>query len=149
MAREEASRGDGQTAQRPSASGHAEPFDRTSVDWEAAENSPEFKELIRKKKTFVLPATIFFFAWYFGFILLVGYAPDFMAERLTGGFTVGYALALTQFIMTWVLSYMYIRRADRDFDPLAKRAAEKAVEAGRRGSNPGSGPSTGSEVTAS
>ncbi|MBA2256456.1 MAG: DUF485 domain-containing protein, partial [Thermoleophilaceae bacterium] len=36
------------------------------MDWEAAENSPEFKELIRKKKAFVLPATIFFFAWYFG-----------------------------------------------------------------------------------
>ena len=28
----------------------------------------------------MLPATIFFLAWYFGFILLAGYAPDFMGE---------------------------------------------------------------------
>ncbi|CAN5703383.1 hypothetical protein BH24ACT25_BH24ACT25_10770 [soil metagenome] len=144
MAREEASRGDGQTAQRPSASGHAEPFDRTSVDWEAAENSPEFKELIRKKKTFVLPATIFFFAWYFGYIILSGYAPEFMAESIYEGFTLGYAIALTQFIMVWVLSVWYVRKADRDFDPLARRAAEKAIESGRRATGPGGG----SEVTA-
>ena len=144
MAREEASRGDGQTAQRPSASGHAEPFDRTSVDWEAAENSPEFKELIRKKKTFVLPATIFFFAWYFGYIILSGYAPEFMAESIYEGFTLGYAIALTQFIMVWVLSVWYVRKADRDFDPLAGRAAEKAIESGRRATGPGGG----SEVTA-
>ncbi len=147
MAREGESPGDGQTAQRPTESGHAEPFDRTSVDWEAAENSPEFKELIRKKRNFVLPATIFFFVWYFGFIILVGYAPDLMAERLVEDFTLGYALALTQFIMTWVLSYLYIRKADRDFDPLAKKAAETAIEAGRR--RRGGGSATGSEVTAS
>jgi len=144
MAREEASRGDGQTAQRPSASGHAEPFDRTSVDWEAAENSPEFKELIAKKRNFVLPATIFFFAWYFGYIILSGYAPEFMAESIYEGFTLGYAIALTQFIMVWVLSVWYVRKADRDFDPLARRAAEKAIESGRRATGPGGG----SEVTA-
>jgi len=139
-------------AQSPPASagqdGHAGDDHHPEIDWIAAADSPEFKQLIAKRRAFVLPATIFFFVWYFGFILLVGYAPDLMAERLTGGFTLGYALALTQFIMTWVLSYMYIRRADRDFDPLAKRAAEKAVEVGRRGKGPGSGPATGSEVTA-
>ena len=144
MAREPASPGDGQTAQRPTESGHAEPFDRTSVDWEAAENSPEFKELIKKKRSFVLPATIFFFVWYFGYIILSGYAPDFMAESVYEGLTVGYVIALTQFIMVWVLSVWYVRKADRDFDPLAKRAAEKAIESGRRATGAGGG----SEVTA-
>ena len=136
MAQQPASSGDGPAAQPPPGSERDEPLDRTSIDWEAAENSPEFKELIKKKRAFVLPATIFFFVWYFGFILLAGYAPDFMAERLIDGFTVGYALALTQFIMTWVLSYMYIRKADRDYDPLARKAAETAIEAGRRGRAP-------------
>ncbi len=131
MADQPGSPGDGQAAQRPTEEGRAEPFDRTSVDWEAAENSAEFKELIKKKKSFVLPATIFFFAWYFGFILLAGYAPDFMGSTfLAEGLTVGYVLALTQFVMTWVLAGLYVSRASRDFDPLAKRAAEKAIESG-------------------
>ncbi len=131
----------GQPAAATPAGGTGGLTSRTDVDWEAAERSPEFKELIKKKRNFVLPATIFFFVWYFGFILLAGYAQDFMAERLIEGFTVGYLIALTQFIMTWGLSFWYIRKADRDFDPLARRAAEKAIAAGRGGGR-------GSEVTA-
>jgi uncharacterized membrane protein (DUF485 family) len=104
-----------------------------NIDWIAAERSPEFKELIRKKRSFVLPATIFFLVWYFGFILLAGYAEDFMGESIYEGFTVGYLLALSQFIMVWTLSWLYVRKADRDFDPLAGKAAETALEAGRRG----------------
>ena len=104
----------------------------SDVDWVAAERSPEFRELVKRKKAFVLPATIFFLSWYFGFIILAGYASDFMGEEiLIDGVTIGYLLALTQFVMTWVLGGMYVRRASRDFDPLAERAAAVAVEAGR------------------
>lgn len=105
-----------------------------SIDWIAAERSPEFKELIAKKRRFVRPATIFFLVWYLGFILLAGSAEGFMGgEFLFDGLTVGYSLALTQFVMVWVLGLMYLKRADRDFDPLARKAAAKAVEAGRAG----------------
>ena len=106
------------------------PAGRPEIDWIAAERSPEFRELVRKKKAFVIPATLFFLSWYFGFIVLAGYAPDFMGEEiLFDGFTIGYLLALSQFVMTWVLGAMYLRRADRDFDPLAERAAEVALHA--------------------
>ena len=98
------------------------------IDWKAVERSPEFRELIKRKKAFVIPATIFFMAWYFGFIFLAGYAPDFMGDEfLTDGLTVGYVLALSQFVMTWVLGWLYLRKADREFDPLAQRAREAAL----------------------
>ncbi len=101
------------------------------IDWVAAERSPEFRELIKRKKAFVVPATIFFLSWFFGFIILAGYAPDFMGrEFLTDGLTVGYAFALTQFLMVWGLGWLYLRKADRVFDPLAERAAEVALQAG-------------------
>jgi uncharacterized membrane protein (DUF485 family) len=120
------------------------------IDWIAAERSPEFKELIRKRRSFVLPATIFFLGWYFGFIILAGYAEDFMGESIYEGFTVGYLLALTQFIMVWGLGWLYLRRADRDFDPLARKAAETAIEAGRRGPVEAPvDPAAGREVTPS
>src|ERR687892_2322982 len=108
--------------------------DDPQIDWIAAERSPEFRELIKKKRAFVVPATIFFLAWYFGFIVLAGYAEDFMGEEfITDGLTVGYALALTQFLMVWGLGWLYLRRADRVFDPLAERAAEVALRAGAEG----------------
>jgi uncharacterized membrane protein (DUF485 family) len=130
----------------------AGPDHHPEIDWVAAERSPEFRDLIRKRRAFVLPATIFFLAWYFGFIILAGYAEDFMGESIYEGFTVGYALALTQFIMVWALGWLYLRQADRVFDPLARKAAETAVEAGRRGAatrserlEPGAEPGTGRE----
>lgn len=102
--------------------------DRTQIDWIAAERSPEFRELTSRRRRFVLPATVFFLAWYLGFILLAGYAEDFMGESVYEGVTVGYCLALSQFVMTWVLGWLYLRQADRVFDPLARRAAARAVE---------------------
>jgi uncharacterized membrane protein (DUF485 family) len=101
------------------------------VDWEAVERSPELKELIAKRRSFVLPATVFFLAWYFGFILLAGYAEDFMARSVYEGLTVGYCLALTQFVMVAVLGIMYLRRSENVFDPLARKAAQRAVQAER------------------
>jgi uncharacterized membrane protein (DUF485 family) len=103
------------------------------IDWEAAERSPEFQELVRRRRAFVLPALGFVFVWYFGFIALASYAPDFMGESIYEGFTVGYALALSQFVMTWFLGWLYLRQADRVFDPLARKAAEQArVESRQR-----------------
>ena len=102
---------------------------RPEIDWSAAARTPEFRELVRRRRRFVVPATIFFLCWYFGFIVLAGYAPDFMGrEFLTDGLTVGYALALSQFVMTWGLAWLYLRKARRVFDPLAERAARRAVE---------------------
>jgi uncharacterized membrane protein (DUF485 family) len=103
-------------------------------DWEGIEHSPEFQELVRKRRSFVLPATVFFLAYYMGFILLAGYAKDFMASSVYEGLTVGYCLALTQFVMVFVLGVMYLRRADREYDPLAARVVEMAEERGGPGS---------------
>jgi uncharacterized membrane protein (DUF485 family) len=100
------------------------------VDWAAVERSPEFRELIAARRRFVLPATIFYLAWYLGFILLAGYAPDFMARSVYEGLTVGYCLALTQFVVVGVLGIMYLRRADRVYDPLAEKVRRRALSQG-------------------
>ena len=96
------------------------------VDWEAVERSPQFEELVAARRRFVLPATIFFLAWYIGFILLAGYAPDFMARSVYEGLTVGYCLALTQFVMVGALGLMYLRRSEKVFDPLAEEVVRSA-----------------------
>jgi uncharacterized membrane protein (DUF485 family) len=99
-------------------------------DWEAIERSPEFQELVNRRRRFVVPATIFFLSYYMAFILLCGYAPDFMADSVYEGLTVGYCLALTQFLMVFVLGVWYLRKAEREFDPLAQRILTSAGEDG-------------------
>jgi uncharacterized membrane protein (DUF485 family) len=103
--------------------------DLRGVDWEAIERSPEFQELVTRRRGFVLPATIFFLAYYMAFILLTGYAPDFMGSSVYEGLTVGYVLALTQFVMVFALGIMYLRRSQREYDPLAENVVAMAARA--------------------
>jgi uncharacterized membrane protein (DUF485 family) len=37
-----------------------------------------------------------------------------------------FLLAVAQVLMTWVVTALYLRAADRDFEPLERRAAEAA-----------------------
>jgi uncharacterized membrane protein (DUF485 family) len=120
-------------------------------DWERIEQSPEFQELVNRRRSFVLPATIFFLTYYMAFILLCGYAEDFMGSSVYEGLTVGYCLALTQFAMVFILGLWYLRKSDREYDPLSKRVVDMA-EGGDDGSGNGSGrftrtpAATGAEV---
>src|SRR5918994_2383521 len=100
--------------------------DRASYDWERIERSPEFQELVHRRRSFVLPATVFFLVYFMAFILLTGYAEDFMASSVYEGLTVGYCLALTQFVMVFALGILYLRKADREYDPLAQRVVSMA-----------------------
>jgi uncharacterized membrane protein (DUF485 family) len=109
---------------RPQGAGEEE---TARIDWEGIEGSPEFRELVATRRSFVIPGTIFFLAFYMGFILLCGYAPDFMSESVYQGLTVGYCLALTQFVMVGTLGLWYMRKADREFDPLADKVVKMAA----------------------
>jgi uncharacterized membrane protein (DUF485 family) len=117
------------------------------VDWEAIERSPEFQELVTRRRSFVLPATIFFLAYYMAFILLCGYAPDFMGSSVYEGLTVGYVLALTQFVMVLALGIMYLRRSEREYDPLAAKVVEMAGRDERSGRFERAGETADTEVT--
>lgn len=103
---------------------HDQAQGQVPIDWEAIERSPEFQELVARRRGFVIPCTVGFLAWYLGFILLCAYAPDFMGESVYQGLTVGYCLAMTQFAMVFGLGLWYLRKSDREFDPLAERAIE-------------------------
>jgi uncharacterized membrane protein (DUF485 family) len=96
------------------------------VDWKGIERSEEFRELVKKRRSFVVPATIFFLAYYMAFIIVAGYAPDFMGKSVYEGLTVGYCYALTQFLMVFVLGIWYLRKAEREFDPLAAAVVDAA-----------------------
>jgi uncharacterized membrane protein (DUF485 family) len=97
-----------------------------SDDWDRIERLPEFRELVARRRRFVVPATVFFLVWYFGFVVLAGYAEDLMGTSIHEGFTVGYALALTQFVMVGTLGLWYLRYSERRLDPLRVRIAEAA-----------------------
>ena len=94
-------------------------------DWQAIEASPEFQELVKERRSFLVPATIVFLIGSLGYLLLAAYAQDFMGKDV-GGIPVAFLAALTQVLLTWAITFAYLRKADSTFEPLEKRAAEVA-----------------------
>ena len=96
-------------------------------DWAAIERTPEFQALVRAKRAFIIPATLFFVAYYFALPALVGYWPDLMSTTVAGRINLAYLFALSQFFMAWLLAWLYVRAAGR-FDSLAQEILRKAIK---------------------
>jgi len=90
----------------------------TLTDWNQLAASPRFRALLRHKRRFILPATLFFIVYYFALPVLVGYFPALMRRRI-GPVNIAYLFALSQFVMAWVLAGLYVRSANR-FDKLSR-----------------------------
>jgi uncharacterized membrane protein (DUF485 family) len=95
------------------------------TQWDRIADSPQFKDLIALKKIFVVPAFVFFVAYYFLLPVLVGYAPRFMSIKVMGVVNLAYLFALSQFVMAWTVAWLYVRAANK-FDRLTKDILENA-----------------------
>jgi uncharacterized membrane protein (DUF485 family) len=90
------------------------------TQWESLAAEPEFQALVRSRRRFVVPATIFFIAYYLALPISVGVFPQVMSRPVLGPLTLAYCFALSQFAMAWILLALYLRRA-RSFDVRAAR----------------------------
>jgi uncharacterized membrane protein (DUF485 family) len=105
---------------------HAQPAAGEEIHWEGLEQTDEFRELVRRRFRFVLPATIFFLVYYFLLPLGNGLAPDLMKTRVVGQVNIAYLFALSEFVMAWILAFLYIRKANGVFDSLAAKVRARA-----------------------
>jgi uncharacterized membrane protein (DUF485 family) len=89
--------------------------------YEEVRTSAEFQALRRRFRRFVLPLAAVFLVWYAAYVLLADYAHGFMSTRVgDSNITVGLLLGLGQFVSTFVITTVYVRWANRRFDPAAE-----------------------------
>ena len=81
--------------------------------WDQIAQSSAFKDLIRQKKRFIIPACIFFIVYYFALPILVGFAPGLMDTPVWGKVNLAYLFALSQFFMAWIIAGLYVVSANR------------------------------------
>jgi uncharacterized membrane protein (DUF485 family) len=120
-------------------------------DWRAIERSPEFRELVERKRRFTVPAAIASFSWMVLFLLLMAFAEDFMGSEVVDGLPLAWVFAASQVFMTWGVTWLYLRKADREWEPLERRAAERAtavVSAAERRTGERTSAGTGAGVAA-
>jgi uncharacterized membrane protein (DUF485 family) len=100
-------------------------FQRTSArDWEAIERSRDFQELVQTRRRFLVPATIVFLVGAIGYLLLAAFVPSVMGWQVVDGLPFAWLAAISQVLLTWVLTWAYLRKADSDFEPLEQRVVE-------------------------
>jgi uncharacterized membrane protein (DUF485 family) len=83
----------------------------STPDWDRIAADPGFHALLRAKRRFIVPATIFFLLYYMALPVAVGWFPAEMKKPVWGAVNVAYAFALSQFLMTFVLAAIYIGQA--------------------------------------
>ena len=95
----------------------------------AVQDSPEFQELRNRLRRFVFPMSALFLIWYFAYVLLGAFAHEFMAIKVLGNINVGLLIGLGQFVSTFVITFIYVRFANRELDPRAE-AIRSELEGG-------------------
>ena len=95
-------------------------------EWVRVERTSAFKELIKSKRAFIIPATIFFMLFYFGLPFLAAFTTV-LNVKVIGPLTLAYIYAFAQFAMTWIIMHLYVSRANK-WDDLVDRARVEAAE---------------------
>jgi uncharacterized membrane protein (DUF485 family) len=85
------------------------------------EANPKYHELRRKRNAFGWTLTIFMMVVYYGYIALIAFNKPFLAQPLgTGVTTLGVPLGMGVIVFTIVITAIYVRRANSEFDALTK-----------------------------
>ena len=88
---------------------------------EEIKRDPNFAELVRKRTRFATLLSIAMLLIYFGFILLVAFDPKLLGTPLgTGVTTIGILLGLLVIFSAFILTGIYVRRANTEFDVLTR-----------------------------
>lgn len=101
-----------------------DPPPTSDPDWVTIQQSAEFTQLRRRLRGFVFPMSVAFFLWYLLYVLLSDYAHGFMSTKLFGNINVALVLGLLQFVSTFLITWLYVRYADRNLDPVADKIRE-------------------------
>ena len=86
----------------------------------------EFRALLKRKKSFILPMTIFFLVFYFALPLLAAYTKVLHTEIISS-IPGAWLFAMSQFILVWVCGWIYVKKSEK-YDLLAAEILEKHKE---------------------
>ena len=80
---------------------------------------PRYIELVRERSRFAWLLTFIMLAIFFGYILLIAFAPDLLATRIAGqATTLGIPLGVGVILAGIGLTGIYVHRANSRFDPM-------------------------------
>jgi uncharacterized membrane protein (DUF485 family) len=94
---------------------------------EAVKANPKFQELVRKRSRLSWLLTAIMLVAYYGFILVLAFAPELFTIHISEHTTIGFPIGIAIILLAFALTGIYVRRSNREFDRLTEEI-RKEVE---------------------
>ncbi|MEA2049520.1 MAG: DUF485 domain-containing protein [Campylobacterota bacterium] len=88
--------------------------------------NPSYQKLISERSSFALKLTVTILVVYYAFILLIAFSPEVLGAKLAAGgmATVGIPVGIAIIIFAFILTGIYVKRANSEFDGLLNDVKE-------------------------
>jgi uncharacterized membrane protein (DUF485 family) len=90
------------------------------INWAAIDTNPKFQALHRKKTFFLWGLMIFSTIFYFLLPFGAAYYQELFKIKVWGVVNVGILFALSEFVVAWVIAFVYSKKANAEFDAMAQ-----------------------------
>lgn len=92
------------------------------------QNDPKYHRLVKQRDSLAWMLTVIVCVIYFGFILMVAFAGDFLTQPIsaTSVIPIGMPIGVGVILASCILTGLYVSRANNTFDPLTKEIIEEA-----------------------
>lgn len=89
--------------------------------------NPKFQELVSKRSAFAWTLSVAMLIIYFGFILLVAFGKGFLGTPIGSGvMTFGILVGLFVIFSAFILTGIYVRKANGEFDELNRQIMQES-----------------------
>lgn len=102
----------------------------TKMNWRAIDADPRFQALHRKKSRFLWGLMIFSMVYYFLLPIGAAYFQELFKIKVWGPVNIGLLFALSEFVVAWLIAYIYSRKANAEFDSMAQDIVNDAHNLG-------------------
>ena len=91
--------------------------------------NPKYQKLVATRSSFGWILTMIMMVVYYGYIALIAFNKPFLAQPLGAGVTtVGVPIGMAVIVFTIVITGIYVRRANGEFDELTKEILKDAAK---------------------
>lgn len=96
--------------------------------YERVKSNPKFHQLVAKRSRLAWGLSLIILLIYFSFILLIAFAPEFLGQPIseTSSITIGIPIGIFIIITAFMLTGVYVRKANKDFDRINKEIIDEA-----------------------
>ncbi|MCK5830874.1 MAG: DUF485 domain-containing protein [Methylococcales bacterium] len=96
--------------------------------YEKVKNNQKFHQLVARRSKLAWVLSLIIFVVYFSFILLIAFAPDILGKPINSGsfITMGIPVGVFIIVMSFVLTGIYVRKANKEYDRINQEIIEDA-----------------------